>query len=1002
MRKLTFYLIVLALIAVCTFQQSFCQKRSGYENLFLTQDAFLQNPKLYDYRIEKLDQCLLQVAPENTHQIEGDVQVAWVKHYAEGNSPGMDTAVEIAVDGAGYIYVAGRSQVPGVPFKFGAYDFTLIKYNPAGQRLWIRWFDGSSHGNDISTAMIMDIEGNIIITGYSDFFTESGYGTGYATVKFDSTGRQLWAAYYFVGETTYSYPADIMCDDNGNVYVAGVSYQGGQKRFVTIKYDPAGLEQWVSSYEKTSGWDDSVAAIATDDSENVFITGWTTTSETGEDYITIKYNSTGIEQWVIRYNGIGVASFNDDRANDLVIDQNGNIYVMGQTSVIYSDYDFLTVKYNRSGIQQWVRQYDGPGHQGDQARKIALDNSGNIYVTGNSIGTNTRSDITTIKYAPDGTELWVTRYNGYNAMDDYAADLVVDNSTNTVYVVGQSYEYSLERAWDYVTIKYDFSGNTQWFRNYNAYQVSNDYGKAVAVDQSANVYVTGTAGYDEDARKSYFATIKYDASGEEHWMDQYNGMAIPYKYPMDFVIDDNGNSYVTGYTWDPSGYGGYFTVKYDSTGIEEWSAVQKNGGWPNAIALDRFGNVYVTGTSKNSSNNYDYTTIKYDIDGKLHWIVYYNGTGNATDEAYDLTVDALGNVYVTGSFQEPGELSHYATIKYNSEGKEQWVAIYRSEVKRYHYAKAIALDNMGNVYVTGDLGTIKYKNLGIRQWIANYPAYAIELDKTGNIYVTGPQTSKYDSEGNQQWAVDTVLGKEIAIDDSGNVYVIKNRSSEIIKIDSSGEKQWVSSFIGTNPALTSEANAIALDKSGNIYITGWSYGPSNTEDYLTIKYNSFGEKLWTTYYHGYDDVAIGIAVDHLDNVYVTGTTFQRAFDYYTKYWSIITTIKYIQTPTSVKQEINNHPDEYLLFQNYPNPFNPATTIEFTLPKESFVTLKIYNLLGQEVATLVDEPKPMGENQVQWQAGDLPSGVYLYRLEAHSSDNNKSKSYEEAKKLILLK
>jgi hypothetical protein len=70
-----------------------------------------------------------------------------------------------------------------------------------------------------------------------------------------------------------------------------------------------------------------------------------------------------------------------------------------------------------------------------------------------------------------------------------------------------------------------------------------------------------------------------------------------------------------------------------------------------------------------------------------------------------------------------------------------------------------------------------------------------------------------------------------------------------------------------------------------------------------------------------------------------------------------------------------------------------------LPKEAFVTLNIINLLGQEVATLVDAFKPIGEHQVQWQAGDLPSGVYLYRLEAGLKENIE---FVVTKKLVLLK
>jgi hypothetical protein len=88
------------------------------------------------------------------------------------------------------------------------------------------------------------------------------------------------------------------------------------------------------------------------------------------------------------------------------------------------------------------------------------------------------------------------------------------------------------------------------------------------------------------------------------------------------------------------------------------------------------------------------------------------------------------------------------------------------------------------------------------------------------------------------------------------------------------------------------------------------------------------------------------------------------------------------------------PTEYALYQNYPNPFNPATIIEFALPKASFVTLKIYDLLGNEVATLVAEKLPVGKHQRVWEAKGLASGVYLYRLEAGE--------FVQTKKLILLR
>ena len=74
-------------------------------------------------------------------------------------------------------------------------------------------------------------------------------------------------------------------------------------------------------------------------------------------------------------------------------------------------------------------------------------------------------------------------------------------------------------------------------------------------------------------------------------------------------------------------------------------------------------------------------------------------------------------------------------------------------------------------------------------------------------------------------------------------------------------------------------------------------------------------------------------------------------------------------------------DGFELQQNYPNPFNPGTTIEFTLPNADFVTLKVYNVVGQEIATLVSGKLPAGIHRYTWNAGNLASGVYLYRVEA---------------------
>ena len=96
----------------------------------------------------------------------------------------------------------------------------------------------------------------------------------------------------------------------------------------------------------------------------------------------------------------------------------------------------------------------------------------------------------------------------------------------------------------------------------------------------------------------------------------------------------------------------------------------------------------------------------------------------------------------------------------------------------------------------------------------------------------------------------------------------------------------------------------------------------------------------------------------------------------------------------IDDDRNELPEDYLLRQNYPNPFNPATAITYQIPRTGFVTLKVYDVLGREVATLVNEEKPAGSYEMQFTANGLTSGIYFYQLNTGN--------YSETKKMILLK
>ena len=122
-------------------------------------------------------------------------------------------------------------------------------------------------------------------------------------------------------------------------------------------------------------------------------------------------------------------------------------------------------------------------------------------------------------------------------------------------------------------------------------------------------------------------------------------------------------------------------------------------------------------------------------------------------------------------------------------------------------------------------------------------------------------------------------------------------------------------------------------------------------------------------------------------------------DYYDESDSVFT----IDFPQSVKNiDIDGVPREFVLSQNYPNPFNPNTTINYALPHSCEVTITLYDILGNEVSTLVSENKKAGYYSVEFNASNLSSGIYFYKIEAVDPSTSSGLSFVEVKKMLLLK
>jgi hypothetical protein len=448
------------------------------------------------------------------------VDTAWVRRY---NGPGdtLDMPYSMSVDSAGNVYVTGRSWGSGT-----SADYATIKYYPNGDTAWVRRYNGPVNDYDWSTAILVDGSGNIYVGGSS--WEGSVNLADYGLIKYYPDGGTAWIRKY---NGPGSYWDDILAmtfDGSGNICVTGQSVGSGTNYdYATIKYDPSGSQFWVRRYNGLGNFGDYAYAIASDDLDNIYVTGASFGSGGNRDYATIKYDTGGSQLWVETYSGPG----NDwDAAKDIVVDRSYNVYVTGYSVGSGTSYDYATIKYSSNGTEIWVKRYNGPGNLADYAYALALDSSGNIYVTGGSYGTSSGYDFATIKYYPNGDTAWVRRYNGQANNNDLANDIAVDNLGN-IYVFGSSMGSGTN--YDFVTIKYDSSGNQIWVIRYNGPGNQNDgpseeWRSRLAVDKDRNVYVTGSSvgvgTYDDYATVKY---IQYDSIPFAPAVSYYTGDA-PY------------------------------------------------------------------------------------------------------------------------------------------------------------------------------------------------------------------------------------------------------------------------------------------------------------------------------------------------------------------------------------------------------------------------------------------------------------------------------------------
>lgn len=165
------------------------------------------------------------------------------------------------------------------------------------------------------------------------------------------------------------------------------------------------------------------------------------------------------ERWVAEFN----LEDSGDSALDLAVDTAGNVYVTGRANEAPTHSNYATVKYDQAGSRLWLATHDGPASDTDSATRIAIAPSGDICVTGASLGIGTGRDFGTIKYDSDGNELWIARFNGSGNSIDEPTGIVIDPAGN-IYVTGRT--LSASTVYDFATIKYSPSGDETWVAIY--------------------------------------------------------------------------------------------------------------------------------------------------------------------------------------------------------------------------------------------------------------------------------------------------------------------------------------------------------------------------------------------------------------------------------------------------------------------------------------------------------------------------------------------------------
>ncbi len=427
--------------------------------------------------------------------------------------------------------------------------------------------------------------------------------------------------------------------------------------------------------------------------------------------------------------------------------------------------------------------------------------------------------------------------------------------------------------------------DTSWVRMYDGGEADEDWVSDMVVDQAGYVYIAGTA-FTSLASWTDIVVQKYRPDGTLDWTAVYAGAGDDEDSASAMVVDDNGDVYVCGWTYQAGSGMDMVTVKFSGDGDSLWAGTFSRGGAGDDAALDiclnGAGDVLVTGYSSDTTlYNIDYCTISYDsASGDTNWVRFYNRSPeDDEDVAVSICCDNSDNAYVTGYSYDDGTDYDIVTIRYGSDGQRAWIRRFNNYPSRDDdYGVCVEYDPSTPAVVVGgvvyddnhdyDYLTYKYSLDGDSLWSRAYNRYpandedllaAVAIDPEGNVYVTGSSadnltdydvaTLRYDRNGFPRWVARYDYdgsedgGVHLVVDSVGQIVVtgygddyLNDMDILTFKYDSSGARLWVYGHDNTSSHNEDWGCRVSVQPDGFIYVAGTSFDDSTDMDFVLFKY----------------------------------------------------------------------------------------------------------------------------------------------------------------------